>query len=73
MEKKPQKSYHTNCNLLIVQDLWLSSLSNLVDNIVKKFIKLNANIVMIRKHAKCARLNAKIVSAVLNMQMLKFI
>ena len=39
-----------------------SSLSNLVDNLLKEFIKLNANMDLIIKNSKHLELNTKIVS-----------
>ena len=51
-----------------------SSLSNLVNKILpKEFIKLNANKDTTIKNAKRAELNTKIVSYVLNTQILNMI
>ena len=47
-----------------------SALSDLVDILLKKFIKLNVYTVMIMKNVK---LSIKIVSVILNIQMLKII
>ena len=49
------------------------SLSNIVDNLLKEFIKLNANMHMIIKNAKRMELNIKIVGVALKTQSLKMI
>ena len=72
MEKKSQKSYLTNCNLLIAQDLWQAHCQILLIILLKEFKKLNENGGMII-NAKQVELNTKIVSAVLNIQTLKMI
>ena len=50
-----------------------SSISNVVDNLPEELIKLNVNMYMIMKNVKNSKLNPKILSATLNMQMLKMI
>ena len=72
MEKKSQKSYLTNCNLLIAQDLWQARCQILLIILLKEFKKLNENGGMII-NAKHVELNTKIVSAVLNTQTVKLI
>ena len=72
MEKKSQKSYLTNCNLLIAQDLWQAHCQILLIILLKEFKKLNENGGMII-NAKHVELNTKIVSAVLNAQTVKLI
>ena len=72
MEKKSQKSYLTNCNLLIAQDLWQAHCQILLIILLKEFKKLNENGGMII-NAKQVELNTKIVSAVLNTQTVKLI
>ena len=72
MEKKSQKSYLTNCNLLIAQDLWQAHCQILLIILLKEFKKLNENGGMII-NAKHVELNTKIVSAVLNTQTVKLI
>ena len=53
MEKILQKPYPTDCNLLIVQDLWQAHYQVLLI-LLKEFIKLNANTnTMIRKIETC--------------------
>ena len=64
MEKKLHKRYLSNCNFLIVQDLWLSYYQIVLIILLKKFMKLNAKSNTIIKTAKRVELNKKIVSAV---------
>ena len=59
MEKKLQKPYLINYNLLIAQDLWQAHYQILLIILLKKFIKLNANIDMIIKNANSAELRIK--------------
>ena len=73
MEKISQKSYLTNYNLLIAQDLWQAHQQILMIILLNEFIKLNVNTAMIKKNAKQGALNAKIFNAVLNTQALKII
>ena len=73
MEKISQKSYLTNYNLLIAQDLWQAHQQILMIILLNEFIKLNANTAMITKNVKQGALNAKIFNAVLNTQALKII
>ena len=73
MEKISQKSYLTNYNLLIAQDLWQAHQQILMIILLNEFIKLNVNTAMITKNAKQGALNAKIFNAALNTQALKII
>ena len=45
-----------------MQDLWQADYHILLIILIKEFIKLNVNIVMITKNAKLVELNAKIAS-----------
>ena len=54
MEKKLQKPHPTDYNLLIAQDLWEAHYQMLLINLLKEFIKLNANMDMVMKNAKRA-------------------
>ena len=68
MEKKLKKIYLTYCNLLIAQDLWQAHYQIVSISFLKKFIKLNVDMDMIRKNVKNAELDIKVVSAFLNTQ-----
>ena len=50
-----------------------TSLAKLADNLAEEILKLNANMDTIIKNVVRVELNTKIVSAVLNTQMLKMI
>lgn len=50
-----------------------SSIPNVVDNLPEELIKLNVNMYMIMKNVKNSKLNPKILSATLNIQMPKMI
>ena len=50
-----------------------TSLAKLADNLAEEILKLNANMDTIIKNVVRVELNTKIVSAVLNIQMLKMI
>ena len=52
MEKKLQKPYLTNENLLMAQDLWQAQCQTLLIILLKEFTKLNVNMNMIRKNMK---------------------
>ena len=52
MEKKLQKPYLTNENLLMAQDLWQAQCQTLLIILLKEFTKLNVNMNMIRKIMK---------------------
>ena len=67
---KLQKTYPTDYNLLIVQDLWEAHDQMQLLILVVEFIKLKVN-----RHndKKCAELNTKIVTAYLNTQRLNMI
>ena len=73
MEKKSQKPHLTDYSLLMVQDLWLAYYQILLIILVKKLIKLNANLDPIMKNVKHVELNAKITIAILNTQTLKMV
>ena len=73
MEKKLQKPYFKNYNLLIVQDLWQTHYQTFMIIFLNVFMKLNVNIGMIIKNAKRIELCIKIVSVVLKTQTLKMI
>ena len=55
-----------------MQDLWQTYYQNLSIISLKEFMKSKVNTDMIVKNVKCVELNTKIVSAVLNTQMLKY-
>ena len=71
--EKLQKSYITNYNLPIAQDLQQACYQMLLINLLKEFIKLNVNMDTMIKKLKLLELNAKTVSSVLNTQTLKMI
>ena len=66
MKNKLQKTYLTNYNLMMAQDLWQTHYQVLLIILMKKLIKLTVNIYMVVKNVKFVELNAKIASAVLN-------
>ena len=69
MGKKLQKTYPTNYNLLILQDLWQGHYEILLIVLLKELIKLNANMGVIKKAKRGT--NRKILIAVLNTQPFK--
>ena len=73
IEKKPQKIYIKDYNVLIVEDLWRDDYQILLIILLMEFIKLIANMDMIMKHEKHMELNKEIFSAALNKQALKMI
>ena len=73
MEKKLQKIYLTDYNLLIVQDLWQAHYQILSTIFLKKFTKLNMNMDAAIKKVKLAELNINVATAFLNTQTLKMI
>ena len=73
MEKKSQKLYPRDHNLLIVQDAWQAHYQILLINLLKIFKKLNVKINKIIKYAKRVELNTKTVTTFLNIQTLKTI
>ena len=73
MEKKIQKAYPIDNNLLRAEDLWQAHCQILLIILLKKFIKLTVNMNMMIKNVKFAESNTKIVTAFLNMQTLKII
>ena len=73
MEKKLQKIYLTNYNLLIAQDLCQAHYQILLIILVNELVKLNVNMDIMIKNVKRVELNKKIGSAVSNTQMLKMI
>ena len=66
MEKKLQKLYLTEYNLLIMQDLWKSHYQVFLIISLTEFIEFNATLSMIIQNVKRLELNSKTVSAVLN-------
>ena len=66
MEKKSENLFLTDSNLLVVQDLSQAHYQILLIILLNKFIKLNANMTVIRKHAKHAELNIMISIVGLN-------
>ena len=73
MEKKLQKIYLTDYNLLIAQDLWQAHYQILSIIFLKKFTKLNMNMDATIKKVKLAELNINVATAFLNTQTLKMI
>ena len=73
MEKKLQKIYLTNYNLLIAQDLCQAHYQILLIILVNELVKLNVNMDIMIKNVKRVELNKKIGSAVSNTQMVKMI
>ena len=73
MEKKSQKLYPRDHNLLTVQDAWQAHYQIFLINLLKIFKKLNVKINKIIKYAKRVELNTKIVTTFLNIQTLKTI
>ena len=72
-EKKLQRIYPTDHNLLIAQDLCQAHYHILFIILLKEFIELNVKTGIIIKNVKRAELNVKIASALLNTQTLKII
>ena len=72
-EQKSQKIYLTDCNLLIVQNLWQAHYKLLLIISLKEFMELNVNMDSIIKNVKLVELNTKIVGAFQNTQTLKII
>ena len=73
LEKKLQKLYLTNYNLLIAQDLCQAHCKILLIILLGELVKLNVNMGIIIKNVKRVELNRKIVSAASNTQMLQMI
>ena len=73
MEKKLQKTYPTDYNLLIVHNLWQVQYQILSITFLKEFIKLNVNTDMMTKNVKLAELNINIATAFMTTQTLKVI
>ena len=73
IEKKPQKTYNKDYNVLIVEDLWRDDYQILLIILLMEFIKLIANMDMIMKHVKHMELNKEIFIAALYKQALKMI
>ena len=59
MEKKLQKLYLTNYNLLIAEDSWQDNYQILLINLLKKFLRLNANIDIKKKKIKMCGIKNK--------------
>ena len=72
-ERKSQKLYLKDYNLLIVQNLWQAHYKILVINPLKEFIELKVNTDTMIKNVKLAEVNTKIANAVLKTQILKVI
>ena len=73
MEKKLEKPYLTDYNLLAVQDLWQAHYQIWPIILLKKFIKLNINMGTMINNVNLAELNTKIATTFLNIQTLKMI
>ena len=73
MEKKLQKAYFTNYNLLTAQELWQACYQILFIILLKEFMKLKTSMVTIIKNAERLELNVNIVSAALNTQTINMI
>ena len=73
MEKKLQKIYLADFNLLTVQDLWQVYYQILSITSLKEFIKLNVNTIKMIKNVTLVELNINIVPPFLNTQTLKMI
>ena len=73
MEKKLQKIYPTDYNLLIVQDLWQAHNQILLIIFLKEFIKLNVNKDTMIKNVKLVELKKNTATAIANIQTLKMI
>ena len=70
-DKKSQKLYLTDYNLLIAQDLSQVHYQILLIILLKEFIKLNVNTDTLIKNVKLAESNIKITKTVLNTKALK--
>ena len=73
MEKKSQKIYLTDCNLLIVQHLLQAHCQIFSVMFLKEVIKLNVNTDTKMKNVKLAELNISIATVFLNSQNSKMI
>ena len=73
LDRKLQKPYATDYNLLVMQDLWQAFHQIFLIILLKEFIKLNVNTNTMIKNVKLAEFNANIVAAFLNIQTLKMI
>ena len=62
MEKKLQKIYVTQNNLLIAQDLWQAHYKILSIIFLKEFIELNVNLDRMVKNVKHLKLNVSITT-----------
>ena len=65
MEKKLQKPYYTDYNVLILQDLWNAHYQILSIIFLKEFIKFNINTNTVIKNVKLVGLNTNIATAFL--------
>ena len=68
MEKKLQKIYLTDYNLLIVQDLGQAHYQILSIIFLKEIIKLNVNTITMIKNVKLVELNISIATVFFNTQ-----
>ena len=73
MEKKLQKVYFTDYNLLIAQDLRQAHYQILSIIFLKELIKLNVNMDIMIKSVRLLKLYINIATAFLNTQTLKMI
>ena len=68
MEKKIQKIYPTDYNLLTPKDIWQAHYQILSIIFLQEFIKLNVNTDTTIKNVKLAELNINIANVFLNIQ-----
>ena len=70
MERKLQKPYPTDYNLLIAQNLCQVHDQILLKILLKELIELNVNMDIIMKNTKLAELNSKFATAFLTLRMI---
>ena len=73
MEKKLQKTYIANFNLLIAQHLWQGHYQILSTVFVKEFIELSENIDMMIKNVRLVEFNISVAIVFLYKKKLKMI
>ena len=73
MEKKLQKPYPADYDLLKVQDLWQTHYQVLLIILLKEFIKLNVKTNKIIKNVNLLELNTNIATIFFNINTLKMI
>ena len=71
MEKKIQKIYPTDYNLLTPQDIWQAHYQILSIIFLQEFIKLNVNTDATINNVKLAELNINIANVFLNIQTIR--